>query len=120
MLKQDSSCDRIFGYPDFDPIRVDAFPFKACPVRGCSHKPVDVPYGKKLDKNGDPRTKLWARNTAYACIQGPLSTGTGEGPTMIPGFGISLSARIWLRQLRLALAPRPSRIDSDMRCPRMH
>ena len=59
MSKQSSNCDRMFGHPDFDPIRVESVPITACPVRGCSPAPLKVPFGKKLDKDGNPRTKLW-------------------------------------------------------------
>jgi hypothetical protein len=59
VLKHAFNCDRTFGYPDFDQAQVNGIPFTACPVQGCSAELVKLPYGKRLDKNGNPRTKQW-------------------------------------------------------------
>ena len=59
MLEQISRCDSIFGFTDFDHDRVNAVPIAACPVRGCATKLTEVAYGRKTDKYGNPKTKLW-------------------------------------------------------------
>jgi hypothetical protein len=69
----------MFGYPDFDPTRVDAVPFTACPVRGCSPAPVEVPFGKKLDKDGNRRTKLWCAEHGIRLHSGTFVYWNGVG-----------------------------------------
>jgi hypothetical protein len=80
MPKQESNCDRIFGFPDFDLTRVDSSPFRACPIGGCSTTLTAVTYSRKPDKNGDPRTKLWCSAHGIRLHSGTFVYWNGRGP----------------------------------------
>lgn len=79
MSKQNFNCDRMFGHPDFDPTRVAAVPFAACPVRGCSPALVDVPFGRTLDKDGNRKTKLWCADHGIRLHSGTFVYWNGLG-----------------------------------------
>jgi hypothetical protein len=80
MPKQESNCDRIFGFPDFDPTRVDARPLRTCPIRDCSTELTAATYSRKPDKNGNPRTKLWCLEHGIRLHSGTFVYWNGRGP----------------------------------------
>jgi hypothetical protein len=79
VLVQGSNCNRIFGYSDFDQARVGTVPFEDCPVRGCLPKTVVVPYGKRIDRHGNLKTRPWCSEHGIRIHSGTFVYWNGLG-----------------------------------------
>jgi hypothetical protein len=69
----------MFGYPDFDLNRVQTLPFVECPVADCSAKLIDIPYGRKSDSAGNPKTKPWCPDHGIRLHSGTFVYWNGSG-----------------------------------------
>jgi hypothetical protein len=75
MPLQTSSCLDQFGYQDFDLARLDEPTGTHCPVRGCSARLVDLPYGKQQDRDGN----LWCPSHGIRLHSGTFVYWNGRG-----------------------------------------